>query len=146
VTILETLSNRARQSRDTDLLTEYVRQSIARAICQQYREQDGALYVLTLSPQVEQQLAAGLQQTDQGLVISIDPNIAQRVLQSLVGEIERMVGQGHQPILVCSPRIRLPFKRLTDRVVPHLQVLAYNELNPKLEVNAVGVVGGVDDE
>ncbi|MCS6802422.1 MAG: flagellar biosynthesis protein FlhA [Chloroflexota bacterium] len=146
VTILETLAARGRQTRDTDLLTEYVRQALSRAICQQYREPDGQLYVLTLAPQLEQRLAAGLQGTDQGLVISIEPTLAQRLLQDLVAALERMVAQGHQPIVVCSPRIRLPFKRLTERVVPHLTVLAYSELNPKIEVNAVGIVGGDYDD
>ncbi|GIW07810.1 MAG: hypothetical protein KatS3mg060_2615 [Dehalococcoidia bacterium] len=128
------------------MLTEYVRQALSRAICQQLREPDGQIYVLTLAPQVEQRLAAGLQATDQGLVISIEPMLAQRLLQDLVAALEGMVAQGHQPIVVCSPRIRLPFKRLTERVVPHLTVLAYNELNPKIEVNAVGVVGGDYDD
>ncbi|MFN8535296.1 MAG: flagellar biosynthesis protein FlhA [Dehalococcoidia bacterium] len=146
VTILETLAARGRQSRDTDLLTEYVRQALARAICQQYREPDGQIYLVTLAPQIEQRLAAGLQQTDQGLVISIEPTLAQRLLQDLVAALEAMVAQGHQPVIVCSPRIRLAFKRLTERVVPHLTVLAYNELNPKIEVNAVGIVGGDYDE
>ncbi|MCL6649549.1 MAG: flagellar biosynthesis protein FlhA, partial [Chloroflexi bacterium] len=146
VTILETLAARGRQTRDPDLLTEYVRQALARAICQQYRESNGQLYVLTLAPQLEQRLAASLQQTDQGMVISLEPSFAQRLLQDLVAELEKMVAQGHQPVIVCSPRIRLAFKRLTERVVPHLAVLAYNELNPKLEVNAVGIVGGDYDE
>jgi flagellar biosynthesis protein FlhA len=146
VTILETLAARGRQTRDPDLLTEYVRQALARAICQQYRESNGQLYVLTLAPQLEQRLAASLQQTDQGMVISLEPSFAQRLLQDLVTELEKMVAQGHQPVIVCSPRIRLAFKRLTERVVPHLAVLAYNELNPKLEVNAVGIVGGDYDE
>ncbi|GIW10997.1 MAG: hypothetical protein KatS3mg061_2054 [Dehalococcoidia bacterium] len=67
------------------------------------------------------------------MVISLEPSFAQRLLQDLVAELEKMVAQGHQPVIVCSPRIRLAFKRLTERVVPHLAVLAYNELNPKLE-------------
>ncbi len=140
VTIAETLADHGRNTKDAAALTEFVRQALGRQITGQHLAQDGTLPVLTLSPALEQTLAASLQQTDQGLAIIIDPTLAQRVITATAENMERLAGSGHQPIVLCPSRIRRPFRRLTERALPHLTVLAYAEINPQTEVQAMGMV------
>ncbi|GDX70419.1 flagellar biosynthesis protein FlhA [Chloroflexota bacterium] len=140
VTIVETLADYARQTRDTEALTEYVRQRLARAISAQYRGVDGLVHVITLSPRVEQQLTEALKQTDQGTMIAMEPVRAQQLLQRLAGEMERVAGLGHAPVLLCSARLRLAVRRLTERVLPNLVVLSFSEIATGVDVQAEGMV------
>ncbi len=140
VTILETLADYARQTRDTDLLTEYVRRALARQITSQYRDDQGRLHALMLSPHLEQLLLNALQQTDQGLAIVLETATAQRLLQRLAQAMERMAASGHQPVLLCTARLRLPLRRFTERALPNLVVLSYAEIAPQVTVQSSGVV------
>ena len=140
VTIVETLADYARQTRDTEALTEYVRQRLARAISAQYRGADGLVHVITLSPRVEQQLTEALKQTDQGTMIAMEPVRAQQLLQRLAGEMERVAGLGHAPVLLCSALLRLAVRRLTERVLPNLVVLSFSEIATGVDVQAEGMV------
>ncbi|HET7768725.1 MAG TPA: flagellar biosynthesis protein FlhA, partial [Chloroflexota bacterium] len=140
VTILETLADHARQTRDPDALTEYVRQALARAISAQYRGMDGYVHVITLSPRVEQQLTEALKQTEQGTMIAMEPSRAQRFLERVAGEMEKVAGLGHAPVLLCSARLRLAVRRITERVLPNLVVLSFSEIAPGVDVQAEGMV------
>ena len=140
VTIMETLADYARQTRDTEALTEYVRQRLSRAISAQYRGPDGLVHVITLSPKVEQHLTEALKQTDQGTMIAMEPVRAQALLQRLAGEMERVAGLGHAPVLLCSARLRLAVRRLTERVLPNLVVLSFTEIASGVDVQAEGMV------
>ncbi|TAK25337.1 MAG: flagellar biosynthesis protein FlhA [Chloroflexota bacterium] len=141
VTILEALADQARVSKDPDLLTEHARRALSRTITGQYRDEStGTLTGLMLAPRAEQTLAAALQQTDQGTVIAIDPEGAQRLLGRIGREMERLAQQGLQPILICSSRLRLPLKRLTERSLPNLVVLSFAEITPQTNVVSAGLV------
>ena len=140
VTILETLADHARQTRDPDALTEYVRHALARAISAQYRAMDGYVHVITLSPRVEQQLTEALKQTDQGTMIAMEPSRVQRLLERLAAEMEKVAGMGHPPVLLCSARLRLAVRRVTERVLPNLVVLSFSEIAPGVDVQAEGMV------
>jgi flagellar biosynthesis protein FlhA len=140
VTILETLADHGRQTRDPDTLTEQVRQRLARAISAQYRGPDAMVHVITLSPRVEQQLTEALKQTDQGAMIVMDPARAQHLLQRLAAEMEKVASLGHPPILLCSARLRLAVRRLTERVLSNLVVLSFNEIASGVEVQSEGMV------
>ncbi|MBV9120668.1 MAG: flagellar biosynthesis protein FlhA, partial [Chloroflexi bacterium] len=100
VTILETLANNAKTNKDTDFLTEQVRKALARSISNQYKEADGSVHVITLSPQCEQTVTNALYQTDQGLMISLDPLMVQKLMGRLNTEMERIAADGFQPILL----------------------------------------------
>jgi flagellar biosynthesis protein FlhA len=136
VTILETLADHARQTRDPDALTEYVRQALARAISAQYRGMDGLVHVITLSPRVEQALTEALKQTEAGTMIAMEPARAQRLLERVAAEMEKVAGMGHPPVLLCSARLRLAVRRLTERVLPNLVVLSFSEIAPGVDVQA----------
>jgi flagellar biosynthesis protein FlhA len=146
VTILETLANNAKTSKDVDFLTEQVRKALARSISNQYKESDGSIHVITLSPQSEQTITNALYQTDQGLMISLDPTMVQKLMSRLQEEMEKIATDGFQPILLCSAKIRLPMRRLTERLFPTLVVLSYSEIMPDVEVRSQAVIGFEDAE
>jgi flagellar biosynthesis protein FlhA len=145
VTILETLANNAKNNKDLDFLTEQVRKALARSISNQYKESDGSIHVITLSPSSEQTITNALYQTDQGLMISLDPTLVQRLMMRLQGQMEKIAADGFQPILLCSAKIRLPMRRLTERLFPTLVVLSYSEIMPDVEVRSQGAIGFEDD-
>jgi len=146
VTILETIANHARSTRDPDVLSESVRKALARSICSQYCDASGTISVITLNPQTQQLLSKGLQQTEQGVSLSLDPGQTQRLVQRLAHEMERMASAGQQPILLCLSKIRLPLKRLTERSLPNLVVLSYSEIMPQFSVRATGAVSLTDED
>lgn len=137
VTILETLADMAPLTRDPDYLTEYVREALSRQISQMYLEND-ELSVLTLSPQWEEQIQAAMEHTDRGLAVAMDPRLLQELYQELGLALEQNLLP--YPIILVSPHIRMALKRLTERAVPRLVVLSYNEINPDVQVKAVGTV------
>lgn len=140
VTILETLADYARLTKDTDVLTEYVRQALSRNISKQYQSAPGAITVITLDPQLEQLISESVQHSEYGSYVAIDPNLGQQLLSNLAEETQRVAAMGYQPIVLTSPNIRLHFKRLTERIAPGLIVLSYNELDSNLKVQSVGMV------
>lgn len=139
VTILETLADYAPVTRDPDMLTEYVRQSLGRAIsksCLSGRNPE----VITLDPKIEQMILESVQKTEAGSYMAIDPSLSNKIISSTAKLSEKMAQSGKQPVVLASPVVRLYFKRLTEHAIPGLVVLSYNELDPSLEVNAVGMV------
>jgi len=139
VTILETLADYAPITRDTDMLTEYVRQALGRAISRTYISQDSA-DVITLDPKLEQLILDSVQKTEAGSYIAMDPAMSNKIVRETAAMTERIAQTGKMPIILSSPVVRLYFKRLTENSIPGLVVLSYNELDPTLEVNSVGMV------
>lgn len=139
-TILEALADSARRTKDTALLTEYVRQALGRQITGSLLEADQKLYVLTFEPGLEQALKEGLPQNEQGH-LALDPQRAQQVMDHLRLAVENAVRAGHQPLLLCAPGLRFYFKRLSEKGLPVLTVISYNELQPDTHVESFGMVG-----
>lgn len=139
-TILEVLANSARITRDPDVLAEAVRQTLARTISNQYRAPDGKLHVFTLAPQLESTLRGALGPAERGLGFQIDAATAQTLLQRTGEAMENLAQQGYQPILLCPREIRLAFRRLVERSLPNLVVLAFSEISPGTPVQAHGLV------
>lgn len=139
VTILETLADYATVTKDTDMLTEYVRQALSRAITKRFINGKRSK-VITLDQELEQLIIDSVQQTDYGTYLSINPDIAQRIASSLMKEVQNVMSLGEQPIILTSPMVRMYFKRIADGVVPGLIVLSYNEIDPSIEVQSVGMV------
>jgi flagellar biosynthesis protein FlhA len=140
VTIAETLADRGRQTKDTEALTEAVRAALARQITVQHRARDGQLHAITLHPVMERHLASSLQQTDAGSALAIEPALMQGLLTEIARQMERGAAAGQQPVLLTSSRIRRPLRRLTERSLPGLPVLAFNEIASEVEVRAIGTV------
>lgn len=140
VNILEVLADFAPSTKDIDRLTEHARQALARQIVQPLLGKDKNLYVLTLDPQIEQKILDSIQPSDYGTYLALDPSLMQELLLSLSREVEKMMLKGYNPVVVCAPLVRINLKRLSERQLPHLIVLSYNELVPGVQVQAVGMV------
>lgn len=138
-TILETLADFAPVTRDTDMLTEYVRQSLGRAISKSYLGNGGS-EVITLDPKVEKIILDSVQKTEAGSYMAMDPSISSRIISKAASLAEKMAQKGIQPIILASPVVRLYFKRLTENAIPGLVVLSYNEIDPAIDINAVDMV------
>lgn len=139
-TILEALGDAARFVKDSDLLTEHVRAALCRQITAQYQTPDATVHVFTLDPAMEQAVAEGIRQTEAGMQLVLEPGLVQRMMQGTRDQVERLAAMGYQPVALCSPRTRIHFKRLADRMIPTLAVLSYNELAPGVKLDTVGMV------
>ncbi|MCM1082562.1 MAG: flagellar biosynthesis protein FlhA [Clostridium sp.] len=144
VTIFETLADYAATSRDTDILTEYVRQSLKRAISNKYFGDSETTTVVTLDPKVEQMIMSSIKQTEQGAYISLDPAITKQILAATETEIQKLENKGQSPIIITSPIVRMYFKKLTNDYFKDLIVISYNEIDSDIELKSVGVVT-IDD-
>ena len=140
ITILETLADYAATTHDTDVLTEYVRQGLKRAISNKYFPQNETTSVVTLDPKVEQDIMDSIKQTEQGAYITLDPNKAQNIMNSLKGELDKLEQLGKLPIVITSPIVRMYFKKLTMDYFTDLVVLSYNEVESNVELQSVGMV------
>ena len=144
LTIMETLADWAPTTKKLDILTEHVRQALARTITSFYQAGDGNLHVLTLDQRVEKKIAESLQQTDQGTFLAIDPAYAKSIMDDLSVKMEDYKSLGVQPLLVCSAQIRSHFKKLADRFLPSLSVLSYDEIVSSAKIQIVGTVEASD--
>jgi flagellar biosynthesis protein FlhA len=139
VTILETLADYAPLTRDTDMLTEYVRQNLRRYISKRFFA-PGINMIIAIDPALEQIIAANVQKTELGSVVNLDQQTLSRVLDSLKREVDKVTSMGVMPIVMASPYVRMYFKSLVDEVAPDLVVLSYNELDQTVELQTSGMV------
>ena len=128
-TILEAVADHATVSKDTDSLTEAARQALARTITKQYVSPDGVLPVISLDPRLDRALVEQVTANGQGVYWTVDPNVSQRLIGALKSAAERVAARGQQPVILCSPVLRRHIRRLTDRVLSTVPVLAPNEID-----------------
>ncbi|OUS71583.1 flagellar biosynthesis protein FlhA [Paenibacillus sp. MY03] len=140
VTIFEALADHGSYTKDPDILTEYVRQSLSRQITQQFSPGGDTLRVITVGPQLEKKIAESVQQTDQGSYIALDPISTQQIYQKIGEHVSRQIQSGQQPIVLASPTIRMYLRQIIERTMQEVPVLSYSELEPNIEVQSVGVV------
>ncbi|MFO1021122.1 MAG: flagellar biosynthesis protein FlhA [Planctomycetales bacterium] len=138
--ILETLSDYADRTKDLGILTEYVRHALSRTICQQYRDRNRVLHVVTLDPALEDLLSAGMDYTERGLVIKLSPQVSEAVTRNLAEQLETLTLAGHPPVVVCSPQIRAGLRQLVASTLPTLTVLSLNEVTRDTDVEAMAQV------
>jgi flagellar biosynthesis protein FlhA len=140
VSILEALGDGVRMNRDIDFLTDHVRQAIARTISRQYINRENKLEVITLHPRVEQTVGDSIQATQLGAYPVLDPGAARELLEAINETVEKVTLKGITPIILCSPKVRFPLRKFTERYLPGLVWLSLNEISPNIEVEAVGTV------
>lgn len=140
LTILETLADYAGTTRDTDILTEYVRQSLKRAISTKFFPAHETTSVVTLDPKVEQEIMAAVKQTETGAFLNLDPARARAIIDSVGNEVKKLENLGKVPIIITSPIVRIYFKRLTEDYYRDLVVVSYNEVESNVELQSVGMV------
>ncbi|MDA3732605.1 flagellar biosynthesis protein FlhA [Niameybacter massiliensis] len=139
VSICEILADYAPTIRDTDVLTEYVRQGLARAISKKIFTQP-TNQVITLDPAVEQMIMDSVQHTEQGSYVALDPRTLQDVVGSLKREVMKLTNVGLQPVLLTSPIVRIYFKHLINQYMPDLTIISYNEIDQSVEIQSIGMV------
>lgn len=140
ITIFETLADYASTTHDTDILTEYARQSLKRAISNKYFTQNEATSVITLDPKAEQEIMNAVKQTEQGSYLALDPDFSAQLMTSLKEESGKLEELGKTPIIITSPIVRMYFKHLTMEQFRNLHVLSYNEIDADVELQSVGMV------
>jgi len=139
-TILETLSEYGVKTKDTDSLTEHVRQALYRTITAGVKSGEGDIPLFTLDRTIEESIASNLIQTDHGQQLSLDPKVTQTILASLNEKIEEATNLGEKMVVLCSPVIRSHFKKLTEKFIPNLTVVSHNELSPDVNIRSLGTV------
>jgi flagellar biosynthesis protein FlhA len=140
VTIFETLADYAPTTRDTDVLTEYARQSLKRAISNKYFPSNEMTSVVTLDPKVEQDIMGSVKQSEQGAYLTLDPAVTKEIIESVQTEVHKLEELGKNPIIITSPIVRMYFKRLTQDYFKDLIVISYNEIDSNVELQSVGMV------
>ncbi|MFC1725980.1 flagellar biosynthesis protein FlhA [candidate division KSB1 bacterium] len=141
VTILETIADYAPLSKDTLLLTEYVRQALSSTISGQYMDENRVIKALSLDPKIEQLIEETVKQAQKmGTGFSLAPDVINKLYTALSKSIETLLEKGLTPIVICSPSIRQYFRRIIDPAFPNLVIISYNELTPDVQVETVGGV------
>jgi len=140
VTIFETLADYAPTTRDSDVLTEYARQSLKRAISNKYFPSNEMTSVVTLDPKVEQEIMGSVKQSEQGAYLTLDPSVTREIIDSVQTEVHKLEELGKNPIVITSPIVRMYFKRLTQDYFKDLVVISYNEIDSNVELQSVGMV------
>ena len=140
VTILESLADNSKNTRDLELLTEYVRFALARTICNQIVDENKTVNVITLSPDVEQIISSNIQKSVQGSFPTVDPETTTKILKSIKDTVESVYFYNNQPVILVSPNIRAVFRKLIEMVFPHIMVISLNEVPNDVQINSEGVV------
>ena len=137
--ILEVISERARVTRDSELIVEAARQALGGTICAAHAV-DGHLPVITLHSMVEQTLLGALQRSEEGSYLAMDPDFAARLGLGMVRQVRASEQDGHTPALVCVPSLRSAMHHFSARLLPHVPVLSYDELPEHLTIDNLGAV------
>ena len=138
--ILETLANVASRSKNTEILTEYVRNALSTQICEMYKNEDSIIPVITLDPNLEAKLEGVVQETESGFRFNLSPGEVGRILDKVGEMVEKIKSSGEVPLVICSPTIRSAFKRLCESNYRDLVVLSYNEIVPGIEIRSLGMI------
>ena len=140
-TILEQLSDYASLTQDADVLTEYVRQSLARPITKQYQSTDGTLSVLTLDRGIEDIIEGSIQKSETSAYLALEPNTAEKFLTKLRSMIETITPTLEtSPVLLASPGLRMHIRKFTERFLPDLAIISHSEVAPSVQIKTIGVV------
>ncbi|MBU3176393.1 flagellar biosynthesis protein FlhA [Clostridium estertheticum] len=140
VTILESLADNARITKDIEVLTEYVRFALGRSICNGLIDENGVMTIMTLSPEIENIVSNNIQKSLQGSFPAVDPETTSKILNSIKENINTIYFHNNQPVILVSPKIRPAFRRLIEMVFPTLSVLSLNEIPNEVEIKTEGVV------
>ncbi|WP_040211259.1 flagellar biosynthesis protein FlhA [Clostridium polynesiense] len=140
VTILESLADNSRNTKDVELLTEYVRFSLGRSICSSFIDEDRSITVTTVHPDLENHISNNIQKSLQGSYAVIDPETTQRIFENIKSVVDSVYYNNNQPVILVSPKIRPAFRKLIEMVFPHIAVISLNEIPNDIEIKTEGVV------
>ena len=141
--ILETLGDYAGKTKDPIWLAEYARHRLARTISSRYRDGEGRLFVVTLDPNLEDRIGAGIDHNERGLFVRMSPPAIEHTCRILEEELMKLVRNNHQQVVLVSPQIRPGLKQLTSAHLPKLHVLSFNEITRDTKIESLGLVADV---
>ncbi len=140
-TIVETLGDYSSRTKDLDVLTEYVRNSLSRSICKQYVDDRDRLWCVTLDPALEDLINGHIERSERGMTNTMPPQTAQQIVQQIASKSAELTQTGRSAVVLCSPQVRSVLRRMVEGSLPHVAVLAYNEVVAEVAVEAVGMIG-----
>jgi flagellar biosynthesis protein FlhA len=140
-TIVETLGDWSSRTKDLDVLTEYVRNALARTICKQYVDESDRLWCVTLDPSLEELINGHLERSERGTTNTMPPQTAQQIVQRIAEKVNELTQTGRNAVILCGPQVRGPLRRMLEAALPAVAVLAYNEVVSDVTVEAVALVG-----
>ncbi len=140
LTVLETLADYAPMTKNIDILTGYVRQALARTITKQYRDSEGGITVVMLSPEIEDRISQSVQHTEFESFLTVDPSWVQKVVRGVQKFVGTFASRGLQPIVLCSPGARIHFRKVLEKFVPNIIVLSHNEITHDVNIKSLGIV------
>jgi flagellar biosynthesis protein FlhA len=140
-TIVETLGDFSTRTKDVEVLSEYVRNALARTICKQYVDEQDRLFCITLDPALEELVGGHLERSDRGTTNTMPPQTAQQIVGQISTKMSELTQSGRSAVLLCTPQIRQAVRRMIEGALPQVAVLAYNELTSDVSVEAIGLVG-----
>jgi flagellar biosynthesis protein FlhA len=136
VTVLETLADYGSFTKNVSILTEYCRQALARSICKPYQAESGELPVFTVDPNIEKNVLDGVVHTEQASHLALDPKMAKEIM----GRFRKAVESSGNPVILCSPNVRMYVRQLLERYLPQVTILSHNEIPPNMRVVSMGMV------
>lgn len=143
-TIIETLSDWATKTKDTEVLTEYVRNALRRAICTQYAQltDKGKLKIVcvTLDPSIEDRINSYVERGAGGTSINMPARTAGKIAEQITSALQRVVSAGYPPVVIASPTVRAVVRQIVEPYLATIVVLGYNEIVPTIEVESMGLV------
>ncbi|MDR2088289.1 MAG: flagellar biosynthesis protein FlhA, partial [Clostridiales Family XIII bacterium] len=139
--ILECLGDHGNTIKDTDMLTEYVRQRLKRTITRKYTD-GGSIKVLTLDQGIENDILNSAKQSDHGTYLALEPQTVQKIVEDVNAQVARVKDIVHRPVILTSPIVRIYFKKLIDQFLPNLTVLSFNEIDSNIQIQAIGLIQG----
>jgi flagellar biosynthesis protein FlhA len=138
--IIETLADYIPVTKNIDLLTGYVRQSLSRSITRQYQDRDNTIHVIMVSPEIENIISRSVQHTEYESFVSPDPGMVRTFIENTHKLMDRFTSKGIPPIILCSANTRIHFRKIMERFFPSIIVLAHNEIAPNINITSLGMV------
>ncbi len=139
-TTLEILSDYVTITKDLDLLTEYVRQSLARTICADYADAEGKMHAMTIAPEIEEEMAGSIKEIQGVARAVLEPAQMRRIISAVAKGAEKAISLGHQPVILCAGQVRRFLKRMVEKSLPNVVVLSFNEIDPSVTLESEGTV------
>jgi flagellar biosynthesis protein FlhA len=140
-TILETLGDCSTRTKDMEVLTEYVRNALARTICKQYVDDRDRIWCLTFEPALEDVINGHLDRSERGTTNTMSAQTTQQLVKQISTKVNELTQTGRTAVLLCSPQIRSAVRRMIEGALPQVAVLAYNEIVSDVAVEAIGLIG-----
>lgn len=138
--IIETLADYVPITKNIDILTGYVRQSLARTITRQYQDRDNTIHVIMVSPEIEDIISRSVQHTEYESFVAPDPGLVRNFIENAHKLMDRFTSKGIPPIILCSANTRSHLRKIMERFFPNIVVLSHNEITPNVNITSLGMV------